>query len=195
MSSCRRPWTLFSVVALTAFIFAGLSVAGHTQGQGRGGNKEAGPLRVVDDLGTEVGFYVGIANAVAAADIRNGMTVRLVDGLWVLFPVTPDSFGVTSHINYRLRYETQDCNSTPYMLPTEYGEPQLVRTGVGGWMGVYYYYSAAAPVSITERAFRQFSDTGLGPCSGIGFIARSGVIEATVLDMSGLFLPPFTINQ
>ena len=33
MSNRRRPWTIFSVVALTALMFTVLSVAGNTQGQ------------------------------------------------------------------------------------------------------------------------------------------------------------------
>ncbi len=60
-STYLSGWRLVGTMAILVLTFTALSVAlVDTQGRG-GGPKAGGPLRVVDDLGTEVGFYVGIS--------------------------------------------------------------------------------------------------------------------------------------
>ena len=194
-STSLSGWRLAETVAILALTFTALSVAlVDTQGRG-GGPKAAGPLRVVDDLGTEVGFYMGSLSGLT----QLGGVVRLVPATnrWVMLKVNPDGLAIM-RAGSRVRYESADCTGQPYMLTGAFGQPQIAQRAVGGAGGLYYYYAVDNPITITQRSFQQFTNAGgLTPCSGTigGQEQYTDAIAAAMVDLSGLFLPPFHIVQ
>jgi len=77
-----------------------------------------GPLKVVDQDGKALGWFVTSAAGSVAA--------RLVDGDWLALPLTTNGFYTTSAAEFRTYYLTTDCSGDAY-LPVD--PNSLLRTG------------------------------------------------------------------
>ena len=180
MSSVLRPWTLFSVVALTALMFTVLSaVAGHTRGQGqsKGGKKEAAPLRVVDAIGQDVGL-VADSNSIAVLIENNWMSVETQGRPLPQF--TPRNTVTFWHA-------TPDCSGKVYsrwsggfLLP----RAELRVDGI--------LFGPGSPIQ--EVDIQSVSTVGPGVFSCTAHVVQQFAGETIQRDVSGLF-PPFTVVQ
>ena len=129
----------------------------------------------------------------------NGIVVRFVPATnrWVVLVVNPDVLALNPMAGLLLRYESTDCSGQPYLLTGILGPPQIASVAVGGAGGIYYYRAGNDPITIFERSIQQFATAGgLNPCAVPSFPGlRENAIPAAVVDLSGLFVPPFRIQQ